>query len=239
MSEPAFSLLEHENADWPDFFQSLLDRFSSGPYEGELLAAKSIFFEKLGRSHEIRQEYFDSVSQSFLEWYIFDYVLTKSQKTPAVTFVVNRMGDEFEVERLRHALFHHWSLFEVVKTSSDRIDLKDLLVGVDRQIVYSTHDPSFRLWKVESGQIIQARLFRLPSRGLHFATHVWLHGAQEKENLLQVVEAYRPRWGLHREMLRQALECLIRSLGLRDQMMAVSNRNWIYQDFVKKHAQAK
>jgi hypothetical protein len=239
MTEAAYSLIEHEKADWPDFFQSLLDRFSKGKYEAELLRAKTIFFEKLGRSHEIRQEYFDSVSQSFLEWYIFDYVLLNSKKTPAVTFVTNQLGEDHEIERLRQALFHHWSLFEVIKHEGDQVELKDLLVGVHRKLLYENSDPSFRLWKVQSGQLVQARLFRLPSSGVHFATHVWLHGDGEKANLQQVIDQYRPLWGLHREMLRQALECLVRSLGLRDQMMAVSNKNWIYQDFVKRHAKKK
>jgi len=225
--------------EWTEFFQKLLEVFSKGRYERELLRAKGIFFEKLGRSHEIRQEYYDSVSQSFLEWYIFDYRLEASAKTPAVAFVVNRMGSDEEVEKLDSALFHHWSLFEVEKQTAVEVVLKDLLVGKSRKLIYQESDPSFRLWKVEPGQIVQARLFELPEGDHHFATHVWLHGDSERESIMKVVENYRPRWGLHREMLRHSLECLVRSLGLREQMVAVSNRNWIYQDFVKRHAQKK
>jgi len=232
---PRFSL----GLEWTDFFQKLLEVFSRGLYERELLRAKGIFFEKLGRSHEIRQEYYDSVSQSFLEWYIFDYRLEVSAKTPAVAFVVNRMGTPEEVEKLESALFHHWSLFEVEKKIGNEIFLKDLLIGKARKLIYEDNDPSFRLWKVEPGQIVQARLFELPDGDRHFATHVWLHGDSERESVMKVVADFRPAWGLHREMLRHALECLVRSLGLREQMVAVSNRNWIYQDFVKRHAQKK
>jgi len=229
----------NRGAEWTEFFQKLLEVFSKGRYERELLRAKGIFFEKLGRSHEIRQEYYDSVSQSFLEWYIFDYRLEVSSKTPAVMFVVNRMGSPDEVQKLESALFHHWSLFEVEKQTADEVLLKDLLIGKSRKLIYQNSDPSFRLWKVEPGQIVQARLFELPEADQHFATHVWLHGDSERESLMKVVDNYRPQWGLHREMLRHALECLVRSLGLREQMVAVSNRNWIYQDFVKRHAQKK
>ncbi len=239
MSNLAEKLWVEESAEWPDFFQMLLEMFSKGIYEKELLRAKSIFFEKLGRSHEMRQEYYDSVSQSFLEWYIFDYALEISNKTPAVSFVMNKMGTEHEIERARHALFHHWSFFEVKKMQGSEVVLEDLLVGKKRSLYYNATDVGFRLWKVEPEQIIQARLFRLPKKDLHFATHVWLHGASEREHLMEVVNHYRPKWGLHREMLRQALECLVRSLAMREQMVAVSNRNWIYQDFVKRHAQKK
>lgn len=222
--------------EWEALFQYLLELFSRPPFEQELLRAKGIFFEKLGRSHEMREEYFDSVSQSFLEWYIFDYQMLSRRKSPAVTFVVNDWGSARQRELLRQALVHHASVFEVKSFDDHFVELEDLVVPVRRRLFYDRERVGFRLWKVEAQQIIQARIFWSEELQAYFATHLWLHGDLERELVRKALLPFQKKWGLHREVLRHLLECLIRSLSLREQMAAVSNRNWIYQDWIKRYA---
>lgn len=222
---------------WEKFFEEVLTIFSTGAHQNDLLAAKGIFFKKLGRSHEIRADYYEAVSQSFLEWYIFDYLCRDCAKTPAVVFLVRKYGSEEQRRQLYQALFHHWSLYKVDSMAESGVMLQDLLFG--RKRFLCSNEMDFRLWKVKKDQIIQARLFQAKHDSKdseYFATHVWLHPETEYDLLEKLCGKLLPKWGLHREFLKDCLESLIRSLALRDQMVAMRSKNWIYQELWKRYA---
>jgi len=220
---------------WTTRFESLVTFFSTGEFEKELLRAKNFFFTKLGRTHEMEEAFYNAVSQSFLEWFLFDYQLAKQEKSPAVTFMSREWGNEEEKAWVANCLFHHHSLFEVKAVKADKLTLRDLLIQKNRFLSYDKSDPSFQVWNIQEGQVIQARLFSDEDPSFHFFTHFWLHPESEWKDLKRFAESFAPRWGLHREMLRNLLECLIRSYHIADQLAAVRNRNWVYGDFFKRY----
>ncbi|TVQ76628.1 MAG: hypothetical protein EA369_09930 [Bradymonadales bacterium] len=221
---------------WTQSFEGLVDFFSKGEFEKELMRAKSIFFSKLGRTYEMEESFYNAVSQSFLEWYLFDYCLAGRQKSPAIlSFSLDR-GSEAERGWLKASIFHHLSVFEVRKILPGEIVLRDLLFSVERRVRKRKEDGLFQSWRAELHQIVQARLFPVESgSNQYFATHIWLHPETEYKKLRDLCRQYSEVWGLHREMLRELLECLIRSYDLSDQLAVLRSQNWLYRDFYKKY----
>lgn len=222
--------------EWTNFFDSLTQYFSEGEFAPEVLKARETFFEKLGRSHEMREDLYEAVSRSFLEWYLFDYKLESRGKPPAVVFVALGWGEPEERELLCRLLFHHWSIFKVENNEAQEIELKDLIFNKTRYLQIDRNDPQFAVWRVEKQQIIQARLFPTTQDQRFFATHVWLHPESENKLLIELAEKRSQIWGDHRDFLFKSLESLVRSMSLYDQIMASGSRNWIYQELRKVYA---
>lgn len=214
-------------------FHALLQYASEGVYEAELLAAKDIFFSKLGRSHEMKQDLYEAVSQSFLEWYLFDYKTKQFSKSPAVIYTTLNAGTPLEQEILKRSLYDHWSIYEVAAIETSRLILKDLLFHKNRAVVF---DSESQLWKVEKGQLIQARLFHLSEDGLHFFSHMWLHPQAEGALLKRLCERESKKWGLHRDFLISCFETAIRTIGVEGQLKISRSHNWMYQELMKRYA---
>jgi hypothetical protein len=85
-----------DRKNWEEAYQQLLKFGSEGVLANEILAAKEVFFSKLGRAHEMREELFEVASQSFLEWYLFEYQTKLFSKTPAVVFLTLGLGTAIE-----------------------------------------------------------------------------------------------------------------------------------------------
>lgn len=234
------SLIE-ERSRWTELFERMLVELSSGDFEVTLSQAKEKFFEKLGRSHEKQEDRYESVSQTFLEWYLFDYPIVHLEKPPALVYLTREMGSSADRRELKEALRQTWSLFEVLEAKPGAVILQDLLWPVKRTIFYETQDPVCRVWKVQPKQVIQARLFPSRQEGLWVYSHLWLHAQTEVEVLKQVCRAYgssdyRPSWDLPPNFLRECLECLLKSLVVQDQMRAAHSSNWVYRELSKKYA---
>ncbi len=223
---------------WIDHFEGLLKILTTGRYERELFRAKEIFFRKLGRSHEERNNFYEAISQSFLEWYVFDYVCEDSKKTPAITFFARDAGTSAQRDFVKSALFHHWSFFKVLDIKDDQPVLEDLLIGCRRRYRADKNESPIYLWKPKVGQIVQARLFEREDQS-NFATHVWVHPDSEYEGLEKLFAKLKLQWGLHRELLKDFLEGLLRSLEIGDQLRVVGGQNWIYQELIKTYAKKK
>ena len=236
MAASVRKLTEYEDR-WSELFDELVKIFSSGEYEQEVIEARNVFFDKLGRSHEMKEDFFEAVSQSFLEWYIFNYSLSSHQKTPAIVFVGLGWGEDWQRDLLHQYLFQHWSIFEVVQRLSDEIHLQDLLFEQSRRLRYKKDDETRLLWKVQPGQIIQARLFP-NEKGLLWTSHIWLHPESEKSRLKGMCSNLSKDWSLHHGFLRESFECLLRTLSLQDQLAAVRTQNFIYVELTKKYAKA-
>lgn len=232
-------LKKNFEADWAERFESMVDFFSQGEFEKELLRAKNFFFSKLGRSHEMQESFYNAVSQSFLEWYLFDYRLAGRLKTPAVTFLSLQMGSEAQRSWVRENLFHHYSIFRVLSLEPNRVVVEDLLFSQKRFLIYDRSWNLYQSWKVQSQQLVQARLYPVPETDLSYASHVWLHLESEDKALTDLCKRLASQWGLHRDVLREALECLIRSYDLSDQLAAVRSQNWVFRDFYKNREKEK
>jgi hypothetical protein len=136
-------------------------------------------------------------------------------------------------------MFHHYSWYQVKSVDTEKIVLEDLLFNQKRSLRLDRRLPVFQSWRVEAQQLIQARLFREIDSPFYLTTHVWMHLESEKKNLLELASQTGSQWGLHKEMLREALECLIRSYDLSDQLAAVRSQNWVFRDFYKKRKPEK
>ncbi|PIR22752.1 MAG: hypothetical protein COV44_06245 [Deltaproteobacteria bacterium CG11_big_fil_rev_8_21_14_0_20_45_16] len=228
-----------DKSELSEFFESIALFFSVEPYTSEILKARSVFFEKVGRSHEIQEEFFESVSLSFLEWFLFDYQTMAHDKAPAIVFISREMGSPEQRARLESYLFHHWSLFEVKSVLSDEVILNDLLIQKERRLVREIHHPAFKSWRIKPGQIIQTRLFGVEDGRRQRLTHIWIHADSEHDVIVDLCEELSKSWGLHRDFLRSSMEALIRSLSVRDQMAITRTQNWVYQELKKRYAKKK
>lgn len=231
----SLSVIE-ERERWVSLFERILPLVSEKEFADVILEAKSQFFQKLGRSHERDEERFESATQSFLEWYLFDYRVKPVGKSPALIILARPWVQEEDSEQLEEALFHHWSLYEVLEKEKTSVRVKDLLVGVERRILYDDKDPISRSWLVKKEQVIQTRLFPSRQEGLQVATHIWLHAESEFENLKSICARYQKSWRPPLHFLQDCLDCLIRSLSLQDQMQALRSANWIYKELRTRHA---
>lgn len=231
------SLIEQERADWQDAYDALMTFASKGPFEKEILKAKEIFFSRLGRTHEVVEDLYEFSSQTFLEWYLFEYVTTNFQKSPAVIYTTLALDAEIRIKTIERCLFHHWSLFEVVGIKEGRLTLRDLLYNCDRQIVMNEKFPEFRIWKVKLGQIVQARLYPYAhDEHCYFLTHAWLHPEREAALIRKMGETQSASWLPHTDLLLSFFEAVVRSFGLEGQLTVSQAGNWFYQELSKRYA---
>lgn len=226
-------------ADWPEVFDSLVDYFSKNKFESDLLMAKDIFFEKLGRRFEFREDFYESVSQSFLEWYIFNFRLPAQNKTPIITYLMTVEMSAAKRELLEKMLFQHWSLFEVKDFSDKHLILTDLLFSKERSIEIDSDSFLWKSWKIKKYQLVQARLFpSLSTKGFYFLTGYWIHPVTEAKILKDLCAAREPIWQSHESFMKSCFDCLLRTMSLQDQMKATQSQNWLYQELGKQYAKA-
>ncbi len=225
-----------ERTTWQNTFDQLLSFGSDGVLKDEILQAKKIFFSKLGSVHEMKEDLFEATSQSFLEWYLYDYQTWLFSKSPAVVYSTLGLGSAQQREWIERSLFEHWSLYEVRSVLKSEIQLEDLLFKTTRSVLYDAEAPEAKLWKVKAGQIVQARLFELESKPWHLFTHVWIHPDIERENIIQICKKQSLRWSRHKVFLLECLEAVVRSHGLQRQLQASGAQNWHYQELRRKYA---
>lgn len=224
---------------WVESYEDVLKFASQGVLERELLQAKEVFFAKLGRAHEMREEIYEAASQSFLEWYVFEYTTKLFAKRPAVVYLTLNLGAGEHLRAIEKALFDHWSLYEVLKITREKVVLKDLLFHQTREVIHDTEAEEFRLWRVKVGQVIQARLFELEEKSLYFFSHIWLHPSPEDQVLKRICQKRRKMWSRHHDFLLASFEAAVRSYGLQKQLKASHSNNWIYQDLWKRYAETQ
>lgn len=223
---------------WQEAFDELLQFGSQGAFEKEILRAKEIFYQNLGRSHELGESLFESASQSFLEWYLFEYVTRSFQKTPAVIFVTLGLSSEFNIRAIERSLSNHWSIYRVKSVSDGKIVAKDLLWNKDRKIQLIDEGPEARMWKPKVGQIFQGRLFGVPSSEELFFTHVWLHPEKEFNLIEKLCDQRAELWSMHKLMLLASFEAAIRSVGIEKQLTISQASNWNYAELLKRYAES-
>jgi hypothetical protein len=225
-----------ERAEWQSAFDDLLKFGSEGLLESEILQAKKIFFSRLGSTHEMREDLYEVTSQTFLEWYLFDYQTWVFSKSPAVVYVTLNLGTPNQRKWIETSLFEHWSLYEVLQVRSEEIELQDLLFRKKRRVAFDPEAFDVKAWRVKTGQVIQARLFELESRPFHFLTHLWIHGDDEKDRLKRLCRLQSKKWSRHKGLLLETFEAVVRSTSIQGQIRAARGSNWLYEELAKKYA---
>jgi hypothetical protein len=229
-----------DRSEWQKAFDELLKFGSEGVLKEEILQARKIFFSRLGSAHEMKEDVFETTSQSFLEWYLFDYQTWRFSKSPAVVFTTLELGSRKVKEWIRRALFEVWSLYEVFDLRANEILFKDLLFGgsktILRRALYDQDSPDSKLWKVKKGQVVQVRLFESSQSPWYFFSHLWIHPDREIEHLKSICSNQRQRWSRYKTLLLECFEAVVRSHGLQRQLHAANAPNWLYQELTKKYA---
>ncbi|MDB5038871.1 MAG: hypothetical protein JWQ35_2399 [Bacteriovoracaceae bacterium] len=227
-----------ERAQWQTAFDDLLKFGSEGVLKEEILQAKKIFFSKLGSTHEMREELYETSSQSFLEWYLFDYQSWLFSKSPAVVYASLKLGSRSDQELIEKSLFEHWSIYEVLAVGNKEMILDDLLFKKRRQVAYDGNTPDSKLWQVKPGQVIQTRLFELQTEPWFFLTHLWIHSDDEKDGLKKMCAVQSRKWSRHKNFLLECFEAVVRSHGIQNQIRASRSINWLYKELEKKYVKA-
>lgn len=226
-----------ERASWQEAFDDILVFASSGILEKEILAAKEIFFSKLGRAHEMKEGLYENASQSFLEWYLFEYETQCFTKSPVLAFLTLRGYQGKDQEKLERALFNHWSIYRVSAVNSYEMILEDLLFMKKRRVLYDSSLPEAKLWKAKEGNLIQARLFPLANEDdpSYFVTHLWIHPRTEEQVIEKICLRRKSLWGRHSDFLLASFAAAVRSYGIQNQITSSGAHNWMYQELQKRY----
>jgi hypothetical protein len=227
---------EEERREWKQSWDSLLEFASVGPFEKEIVHAKEFFFSKLGRAHETIEDLYESASQTFLEWYLFDYATRPFHKSPAVTYVTLGQDTELKTQIISRCLWNHWSWFRVEDVGNSILVVQDLLANKERRLPFSPRWPEYEIWRAEKGQIIQARLFPYRSGEEFFFTHFWLHPERESSRLVKIADKVSQNWSPQLDLLLSSFEATVKSFQLQTQLKASQASNWYYQELEKKYA---
>lgn len=221
--------------EWSQEFERMVEKYSQGNYSRDLDLARHKFFEKIGRAHENQNSIYDSVSQNFLEYFLFHHLLEGHEKPP----IVVEYELSGETDWLRQVMFHRWSLFEVLDINKSCIELKDLLFSQIRTLDRQSSADWISSWRPEKHQIVQARLFPLKEvfePETYSCSYVWLHYSSESEELKKLCEKRSQIWSDHLDLLKSLMEVHIRSLSLSEQMSAMRTKNFFYQELYKRYA---
>jgi len=190
----------------------------------------------LGRSHELREDLYEAVSHSFLEWYLYEFPIGPAQKTPMMIYLSLNLCPDKDYEILERSLYNRWSIYEIVEKKSDFVIFKDLLFGVKRRAYYFTELTPFRSWSVQVGQVIQARFFQFLRSEQYFFNHVWIHPKGEDELVRTACQEQKMDWGWHGEFLLASFEAVVQTMRLQDQLAVTQGQNPMYQELGKKYA---
>ncbi len=228
-------------ARWQKAFDDAVSVASTGLFETEIQEAKKIFFTRLGASHEMKADIFEAASRSFLEWYLYDYPTRQFMKSPLLTLLTLGSLREESAECLRQSVHHRWSLYRIEKELKGELVLTDLVVGMERHLWFDRDHIESKVWQLERGQIIQARLFplqRAPHSVAHhyFMTHPWIHPASESALLTALCQKVGKSWAVPQEFLIEAFETVVRSQNIHRQVRTSSQSNWYYQELKKRYA---
>jgi hypothetical protein len=153
-----------------NYIDRVLEAYSTGPFYEEVVRARRDFNKRTGDIAE-GSDKFELQMLGFLEWYLFDRPLEKSQLPPVKLFVVERLK---EIPPDEQVLFEdlaqcNHSLFEVLKVKGDDVYVKDLFTGEK----YVVEDPEINQG-FNKGDIFEGRLIKFKDRlvfGLSFVFH--------------------------------------------------------------------
>ena len=165
----------------------LLTAFGSGPaFQSALLRAKADYFTRTGEVFEDDRS-FESRMASFLEFYLFDFVLPQPCVTPAQLFADQNLAVLTGGPRSTVAAFvrTNHSLYEVLQVSDQGVRVRDLFTEKEAHV----HERR-TLAGLSKGDLIEARLIPLDGRPL-FSQAFCYHPRAAKPSV--VAEIHRRR----------------------------------------------
>jgi hypothetical protein len=164
-----------------------LTAFGSAPaFEPALLAAKADYFGRTGEVFE-DDRCFESRMGSFLEYYLFDWLLPDEGITPAQRFADEKLASLSvpEQQSVNGFLHTQHSLFEVLALSEVGVRVRDLFTDKE----FDVHERR-SLAGLGKGDLLEARLVPVEQRPL-FSQAFCYHPRAAKPNV--IAEIHRQR----------------------------------------------
>jgi len=163
--------------------EALIAFASSEPFKEQLLKAKAHYFSNTGEVFEDDKS-FEMRMASFLDYYLYDWVLPEQGKTPAQLFVEQHSeGVPPEDVVIRRGLTEtRHSLWEVRKLGKEFIRLRDCFTAKDQE-VFERRQPA----GLNKGDLIEARL--VPCDGRYFfSTAFCFHPEEVRKNITKEIK---------------------------------------------------
>ena len=138
------------------YLDRILESYSKGAYYDEVKKAKEEFFNRVGQVAE-GAENFETQMKSFLDWYLFDRPLDKSEICPVKMFIFDHMNTVSPEEKAIYqdlAKSTH-SLFELLKVKTTDVYVKDLFNGEKYIVEDSDVNAGFTKGDIFEGRLIQ------------------------------------------------------------------------------------
>lgn len=130
---------------------ALVERYTQGPYEAEVVRARDEFGARAGRVLD-DDELYEERTAAFLEWYVVERPLSAHGEVAAL-HALRREHDPDRAAALRAWATSHRSLFAIEAIEAGQLDVLDLVGGGRFRV-----DERRRLHGVAPGDVIEARL---------------------------------------------------------------------------------
>ena len=157
--------------------------FASGErFQPELLEARERYFGATGEIFEDDKS-FELRMASFLDYYVFDWKLSESGKSPAQLFLEESSEPSAdELQTLRGLTETTHSLWEVRKLAAELVRVRDVFTGKDMD-VFERRQPA----GLKKGDLIEARLVPCDGR-LLFSSAFCFHPEEMRKAILKEVK---------------------------------------------------
>ncbi len=153
-----------------EYMDKLVESVTTNEFSEEVINAKKEYFSKVGEIFE-DDKYFENKMVSFTEWYCFDRILEKFQKTP-LEYYIDKNKPIMKAEEMgiyNDFLKNVHSIFYIVKSKKSGIIVKDMCNS--KKFSVSQNDSNLVFFK---GDILEGRLIPFKERN-YFSGPVCLH----------------------------------------------------------------
>ena len=225
---------QSQHKKWLETYGALIVH-GSNEYGEAILKAKDVFFAKLGRSDENSRELYDGMSETFLEWFLFDYELDRSGTTVASRYIA---AGGLHQKLIRLAQQNVWSVFKVKKVKGNEIHLKDLLNKAVYKVFLDFSTEASAYWFFKRGQIIQARLFPNEDKKTFFLNQAWFHPYSETKIVKKLCGKMRKNGSDTEAFLVSSFEVAVRSERVKEHRNVEDMNKYLYSEIWDKYCEA-
>ena len=165
------------------YLDRILESYTKGDLYDQVKRARNEFCERTGRVAE-GDENFEGQMNAFLDWFLFDRPMDKSELPPVKLFTREHLSsvDPADREIFEDITRSNHSLFELLKVKNEDIYIKDLFTGEKYIVEESEVNLGFT-----KGDIFEARLIKFRDR-LVFGTAFVFHPREVRSFILKQIK---------------------------------------------------
>lgn len=186
--------------EFPSYWERLVAFASEGKLGEEIRLARSQYFAQSGELHDDEPS-FERRIEGFTEWYVFDYLVTDTKRSPLDLFLASQRGQISAAEIAVYEAMRgsRRSLFEYLKSKGSALWVRDLSSQTKLLVVELSP-----LVAVDKGDIIDARLVTFRGQTLCTASPI-IHPADMRRPITKLVKQVRKKRPQDFDALRSAL----------------------------------